>query len=143
MSNVNKFLLLAFSLGLTCLLITYFGRVADAGFRTSNTALGKLNDFNNSLSESDIMLYDGKEVTGSDVVNYIKKSLGAYNKDQEASICIHVTSTISSNTYSNGEFIKDIQDFSSEKYIKPLANFTCLVLRNDNGIIHRIEFSQR
>lgn len=142
MNNVCKFLLLAFSLGITCLLISTFGRVADAGFKTSDKAIDRLDDFNNSLSESDIMMYDGQKVVGSDVVNFIKKTLGPYDKGEDASIYVYVSTSMACNTYSDGGFIKDIQDFSSDKYIKPIANFSCSVIRNANGVIDRIEFSQ-
>ena len=143
MSNVTKFLLLAFSLGITCLLIVYFKRVVDTGFDTSNTAVEKLNEFNKELSESDLTMYDGLEVTGSDIVNLIKKQLGSYGIAETTPLYVYVKTSNAENTYQNGASIVSIQDFSSTQYVKPVAKFSCNIVRDLNDVIIGITFKQK
>ncbi len=142
MSNVTKFLLLAFSLMMTCILVVYFNKVAKAGIDTSNTAMHQLSKFNQELAESDITMYDGLEVRGSDVVNFIKKQLGAYDPAEEAMLYIHVVTATYDCFYRNNAFISKMQDFSSERYIKPTATFCCNIIRDANHVIIGINFLQ-
>lgn len=143
MSNATKFLLLAFGLMLTCLLVVYSNMVFKTGLETSNTVMGKLDEFSKALAESDVTMYDGYEVCGSDVVNFIKKHLGSYDATEKAIVYVRVDTTVSSMTYQNGASIPEIQDFSSSLYIKPVARFVCSVKRDENDVIIGINFAQR
>ena len=143
MSNVTKFMLLAFSLMTTCILVVYFNRVAKAGMDTSNTAMDKLRRFNQELAESDITMYEGLELRGSDVVNYIKKQLGGYEPSAEAKLYIHVVTARKDSIYRDNNSFSGIQDFSSELYIKPTATFCCSIVRDANDVIIGINFVQR
>jgi hypothetical protein len=134
---------LAFSLGLTCLLIVYFKRVADTGFDTSDTAVEQLNEFNKELSESELTMYEGLEVTGSDVVNLIKKQLGSYRVTETAPLYVYVKTSTSETTYQNGSFISNIQDFASTQYVKPVGKFNCSIVRDLNDVIIGINFKQK
>ena len=143
MSNVTKFLLLAFSLMVTCILIMYFSRVTEVGMDTSDTALKKLQQFNKELSESDFTMYDGMDVKGSDVVNYIKENLGSYDASDSASFYVHVVTATNDSTYRNGSSIPDIQNFSSALWIKPTAVFRCNIIRDANDMIIGVSYTQR
>jgi hypothetical protein len=143
LSNATKFLLLAFSLGITCLLIVYFKRVADTGFDTSNTAMEQLAEFNLELSENELTMYDGLDVTGSDVVNFIKKQLGEYSTTETAPLYVYVKTSASETSYQNGALLSNIQNFSSTYYVKPVAKFTCGIIRDANDVIIGVTFQQR
>ena len=143
MSNATKFLLLAFSLGITCLLIVYFKQVVETGLKTTETAKEKMDQFNISLSESDITMYDGYDVTGSDVVNFIKKNLGCYDTGEKSPMYVNVRTSTSANIYYNGASLVNIQNFTSTLYIKPVAVFTCTVARDANEVIIGLNFVQR
>lgn len=143
MSNATKFLLLAFSLGLTCLLIAYFKQVADTGFDTTDTAVEHLNEFNKELSESELTMYEGLEVTGSDVVNLIKKQLGSYGVMEAAPLYVFVKTSVSETTYQNGALLSSIQDFASTQYVKPVAKFKCSIVRDLNDMIIGVNFQQK
>ena len=143
MSNVMKFLLLSFSLMITCLLVSYGGRVLSAGKGTSDTAVKKINDFNSELSESELTMYDGIEVKGSDVVNFIKKNLGSYDATNQAKQYVRVVTAASDSTYWNERYIEDIQNFSSTLFINLAALFRCDVTRDANDVIVGITFVQR
>lgn len=143
MGNATKFLLLAFSLALTCLLIVYFKRVADSGFDTSRIAEEKMSEFNTALSESELTMYEGLEVTGSDVVNFIKKNLGSFGSSETATMYVHVITGASDMTYYNGASIPNMQDFSSALFVKPIAKFLCSIIRDANDVIIGVGFAQR
>ncbi len=143
MTNVTKFLLLAFTLMITCLLVTYGNRVLRAGKNTSDTAIDKINNFNKELSESDLTMYDGIEIKGSDVINFIKKNLGSYDATEQADCHIRVITAVSDNTYINGSYISDIQNFSSTFFINQEALFRCDITRDANDVIVGIDFAQR
>jgi hypothetical protein len=138
-----KFLLLAFALMITCLLVSYGGRVLRAGKDTSDTAIEKINDFNNELSESELTMYDGINVKGSDVVNFIKKNLGSFDATEQAKQYVRVVTTASDSTYWNERYIEDIQNFSSTLFINQEALFRCDVTRDANDVIIGIIFVQR
>ncbi|HKL79779.1 MAG TPA: hypothetical protein VJ888_05005 [Mobilitalea sp.] len=143
MNTIMKFLLLAFGLMLTCVLVLYGSRVAKTGMDTSNTALDKINTFNKELAESDITMYDGIEVVGSDVVNFFKKHLGEYGSSEESVMYIHVITATDDSTYRNGVAEQDITNFTSVHYIKPNAVFKCDVIRDANDVIIAVSFAQR
>ena len=143
MNNATKFLLFAFSLGITCLLIVYSKRVADTGLDTSNTAVGKLSEFNRELSESDITMYDGLEIKGSDVVNFIKKNLGGYAAAETAAMYVYIKTGLSEATYVNGVSLPNLQDFTSLRYVKPRVIFTGDIVRDANDVIIGVTFVQK
>jgi hypothetical protein len=117
--------------------------VADVGFDASNIAVEHLNEFNKELSESDLTMYDGYEVTGSDVVNLIKKQLGSFGAAEAAPLYVYVKTNNAENTYQNGALITKIQDFSSTQYVKPVAKFNCSIVRDLNDVIIGITFQQK
>ena len=143
MNIIMKFLLLAFGLMLTCVLVLYGSRVATTGMETSNTALGKMNTFNKELAESDITMYDGIDVEGSDVVNFFKKHLGKYSSSEESVMYIHIITTTNDSIYKNRIAEQDIANFTSAHYIKPNAVFKCDVIRDANDVIVGVSFVQR
>jgi hypothetical protein len=117
--------------------------VIDSGFKTTMTAKEKLDEFNVSLSESDIIMYDGYEVCGSDVVNFIKKNLGSYTGSETAPIYIQVVEGAVRYVYINNLYFSEIQDFSNAMYIKPVAVYTCTVIRDANEVIIGVRFVKR
>ena len=142
LNAIMKFLLLAFGLMLTCILVLYGSRVAKTGMDTSTTALNKMNTFNKELAESDITMYGGMEVRGSDVVNFFKKHLGGYGPSEESVMYIHVVTAVNNSTYKNGVAEPDITNFASALYIKPNALFKCEVIRDANDVIIGVSFVQ-
>lgn len=98
--------------------------------------------------EYDIARYDGEEIRGSQVINYIKKNLGDYTAEEIAPIYVRVVTKVSGseyvNDYMNNEHIKEIKNISeTDHYIKPTANFDAEVIRSGNKVILGICFTQR
>ncbi|HPU63950.1 MAG TPA: hypothetical protein PK304_07330 [Mobilitalea sp.] len=100
------------------------------------------------FEEYDIVKYDGEEIRGSEVINFIKKYLGDYSETEEAPIYAEVITKMSGTTYSNKyinkKHIYDIKNFSDqEHYIKPTAIFIGKVIRNENDVLIGIKFTQK
>jgi len=143
MDNSLKGLILAAGVMITCLVLSigfYFARESKA---LSSNSSSKLNDFSSELTESNLIMYDRLEVTGSDVTNFIKKHLGEYTEAETAPIYVYVETSTKENTYKNGAFIEDIKNFSNIKYINPLGKFTGDIVRDANDVIIGIKFIQK
>lgn len=99
-------------------------------------------------AEYDIVKYDGEEIRGSEVVNFIKKHLGDYDTTEEAPIYVKVIKkapgSTNPKTYKNKKHVSDINNFSNmDHYIKPTAIFKGEVIRNTNKVILGVEFTQK
>lgn len=143
MDNALKGLIIAAGVAITCFIISigfYFARESNS---LAAESANKLNEFSNELSESDITMYDGLEVTGSDVVNFIKKELGKYGESEIAPFYVYVKTTIAESTYQNDLNFKNMQNFTDPLYIKPISKFTGEVVRDGNNVIIGIRFMQK
>jgi hypothetical protein len=90
-----------------------------------------------------MMMYDGNEVNGSDIVNLIKKILGDYTNLETSPVYVYVKTSLAENTYTNNIYIPYIKNFTDTRYIKPTAVFTGGVVKNKNDVIIGIKFIQK
>lgn len=142
MDNGLKGLIIAAGVFVTCVILNigfYFLRESKD---ISSASANNLSEFAAELSESNITMYDGLEVTGSDVVNFIKKHLGGYTATQTSPMYVYVK-TEAENTYYNSADIINIQNFTHLKYIKPIGKFTGEIVRDANDMIIGIKFIQQ
>lgn len=98
--------------------------------------------------EYDIAKYDGEDIRGSEVTNFIKKHIGNYDNSETAPIYVEVitmvSGSINTNTYNNKEYIESIRSFSDvQHYVKPTAIFKGEVIRTVNKVIIGVRFSQK
>ena len=76
MSNSLKGLLLAAGVIITCIVVSlgfYISREANAA---ATNGVSQISRMNKEIAESDKSMYDGLDVTGSEVMNAINKVLG-------------------------------------------------------------------
>jgi membrane-associated HD superfamily phosphohydrolase len=141
-------ILLLFGMILTAAIIIYFKvfyeDISVASGKIAEKSIKAAEDFD----EYEFTKYEDEEITGSQVVNYIKEQLGDYTAVETAPIYVRVISMVSgirySNDYWNKSRIKDIRNVSVvENFIKPTAHFTCEVLRSENKVILGICFTQK
>lgn len=130
------------------IMITYVKFFIDGTTDTAQDVIGSTQEISEDYSNYEIIKYDGEEIRGSEVVNFIKKHLGDYTLSETAPIYTEVTTVTSgttySNTYDNKEHLSDIKNFSSlSYYIKPTAMFTCNVIMSTNKAILGIQFIQK
>lgn len=143
MDSLNKFFLIAAGLIVTAGLIFVGFRMADIGTETANQVIDGFNGFRQELEESKIMQYDGITVTGSDVVNFMRKHLSPTAGEQEVWMKITVVKGEKSVSYQKYEEIKEIYNFSHTSYVNPTALFQGSVIKNENGVISEVRFEQK
>lgn len=155
MSVVGKVLLFAAGLMLTISFIglgIYFFRVSKDASNASGKQLTKIMS---EFSEGDKSMYDGLQVSGSEVINVITKfkneDIGIIvNTKKSANVCYIRTLTASQSdgvtSYTLGSIattsIKNAQDIDNSLYINPQAQFNGEVLKDMNNVLVGIEFTQ-
>ncbi|MBO5197366.1 MAG: hypothetical protein J6B85_02425 [Lachnospiraceae bacterium] len=143
MENSLKGLMLASGIIITCVIISIGFYTAREAKNTASQAADYLAEFNKELSEEGLSRYDGAEVRGSDIINLIRRELGAYGKGESSDVSIKVKTGISEYVYRNGEYLAQLREYGNDRYINPMAAFAGEVLRDENDVITCISFSQR
>lgn len=138
MDSIYKFFLLAAGITVTAVLVFLGFRAANAAKNVGNEAIDGLISFSTEIDEAKLMQYNGATVSGSDVVNLIKKTFGTYPGAK--GFVIKVTDNVNDNSFTDDTHLKDIQNFSSSFYINPSGRYLGTVIRNANGIISEIDF---
>lgn len=142
-SEAVKFLLMAATLLITCSLIGLGFYVFGNSKKLGITVTNQIVDLNNELTQSDIMKYDGLEVSGSDVINFIKKYLGDYEKEESGPFSIVIEKGSHVDLHKNNEFIHLIANFANGYYIKPTSKFMGNVEKNANSVIVSVKFTRK
>lgn len=140
MENSLKGLILAAGISITCLVISLGFYTAREARVISSITTEKLSVLGRELQESDYTVYDGKQVLGSDVTNFIKKYLGPYSSTEVSPIYVYVKTALSEKAYVNGSEIGQIRDFTHSQYINPLGKFRGAIIRDENDVIRGISF---
>jgi hypothetical protein len=148
MDNSLKGLILAAGTIITCIVIGLGFYIAREARDTASSGAGQINKLNAEFNESDKVMYDGLEVSGSEVINLI-------NKYREEDIAIKVKTKKSTVYYgkiltssdteigtTSSASVKDAQKSTSIYYINQNAQFTGEVLRDSNNAIIAISFEQ-
>lgn len=149
MENSLKGLILAAGVIITCLVVGlgfYISREANAA---ATNGTGQISRMNKEFAESDKVMYDGLDVTGSEVVNAINKFK---NEDisvkviTKKSVVYYNRYLINSDTEIGGvsnASVKDTQTITSSYYINQKAQFTGSIIRDVNDTIIGISFVQK
>lgn len=141
--NGLKGFILSAGIVITCTVISigfYFARESSA---LSSASAENLSEFSTELYERNITMYDGLEVSGSDVINFIKRNLGDYGSTEISPLYVYVKTLSSENTYVNGGKVTNIQNFTDTMYIKPIGKFVGKLDRDENRVIIGIKFIQK
>jgi len=149
MENSLKGLILAAGTIITCMVISLGFFISREAKDTATNGVNQIGGLNTEFAAGDKTIYDGAQVSGSEVLNVIKK----YAKD---SIGIYVQTGKSSTYYnsefdlSNGNYVDDNSntyelalDNASDTYINPYGNFMGRVVTDSNNTITGIEFIQQ
>lgn len=147
MENSLKGLILAAGTIITCVVISLGFYISREAKNTAYTGTNQINKINTEFAESDKTIYDGTNISGSEVVSVIKRFAG-----EQTGICVKTTA---SNTFYGYEFdvnsgeLKDVTtnkctstDASSKQYINPYATYQGEVVRNSNNVITGLVFTQ-
>lgn len=148
MENSLKGLMLAAGIIITCIIISLGFYIAREARDTASEGTGQINQLQAEFTDASKTMYDGTEVSGSEVLNVIRKF-----GDETMGVLVK---TNKNNTYYNYQFdaekgelgaavdnsYKNAQDVSNEKYINPTARFQGSIVKDINGAIIGIVFDQ-
>jgi len=140
--SVNRFFLIAAGLIVTAGLVMIGFRMSDLGKAAAGHLVDEMAAFESDMESGEILRYDGRVVSGSDVVNFIKKHLSDCSVGQIPDFEIKVCSdTIT--IHKDNRSMKDMMNFSHPAYINPTGRYLGEVTRNKNGVIEMVIFTQR
>jgi hypothetical protein len=155
MENSLKTILIAAGVVITLIVVSIGFFIMNQGQNTAKQAMTKIDKVNSQLTESDLMMYDGLEISGSDVVNAINKfkqdksriaimvktykdSTGVWYVYDGSSI--DTLSVVAAATMTTRMI--NIQDPSNTAYATPAGRFKGLITRDSNGTIATLTFTQ-
>ena len=149
MENSLKGLILAAGTVITCIIISLGFYIAREAKDTAASGAGQINKLNAEFAENEKTLYDGTEVSGSEVLNVIRRF-------QNEACGVYVTTNKSSTFYGysfdleSGSLTEEVDNTyklarieTNEEYINPNARFLGTVIRDVNNTITGIEFTQQ
>ncbi len=149
MENSLKGLILAAGTVITCIIISLGFYIAREAKDTAASGAGQINKLNAEFAENEKTLYDGTEVSGSEVLNVIRRF-------QNDTCGIYVTTNKCSTFYGysydteTGDLVEAVENTyklarveENKEYINPSARFLGTVIRDINNTITGIEFTQQ
>ncbi|MEE0686096.1 MAG: hypothetical protein UEA60_05510 [Lachnospiraceae bacterium] len=148
MDNSLKGLILAAGTIITCVVISLGFFIAREAKDTASNGANQINKLNAEFVESDKVIYDGATVSGSEVINVIKKY-----KNEKLGILVKTNKSKTYYGYSfdenDGDIIGQVNsknvdptDSDSVNYVNPYVNFVGRIIRDKNEVITGIVFEQ-
>lgn len=148
MENSLKGLILAAGTIITCVVISLGFYISREAKNTASTGTKQINKVNTEFAESDKIIYDGTNISGSEVISVIRKmegqSVGVYVKTGTDTCFYGYEFDLNSGELQgeNKVVYSSSTDSSKDNYINPYATFTGEVIRNNNDVITGISFTQ-
>lgn len=141
--------MLAAGVIISCIIISLGFYIAREAKDTAATGAGQINMLNAEFSENSKTIYEGTEVSGSEVLNVIRKFQG-----EVTGVLVETKKNKSYYGYSFDEATGDIGKEStvdyltakketSSNYINPNGRFLGSVIRDINGTITGLKFVQQ
>jgi len=157
MENSLKAIIIGAGVVITMAVVSIGFILMRSGQNTAMNTISRLESLNTELSESQYTIYDGMEVSGSEVVNTIRRFKDEYvgikvltnkNKASGGKWYIHSVTLINNN---RGEIdpggtvgnISELMNEESNEYVNPNGIFTGTVIRDENGRIVALVFTQK
>lgn len=149
MENSLKGLVLAAGTIITCIVIGLGFYIAREARDTASSGAGQINKLNAEFSDTSKTMYEGTEVSGSEVLNVVRKF-----QDEAVGILVKTNKSSTYYTYqfdtASGELgtkvvgdYKQAQNELSASYINPNGRFEGGVVRDSNGTITGLTFTQK
>jgi hypothetical protein len=149
MENSLKGLMLAAGIIITCIIISLGFYIAREASDTASSGTGQINELQAEFSDMSKTMYDNTEVSGSEVINVIRKF-----SDEMLGVKVQTMKNTSYYIYQfndgDGSLksassldYKSAQSVTSSNYINPTARFLGSVVRDANGTITGLTFVQQ
>ncbi len=148
MENSLKGLMLSAGIIITCVIISLGFYISREASNAAEAGAGKINELQAEFYESSYTIYDGATVSGSEVVNLIRKfadegiGIKVVTKKSE-SFYLHKFNTADGELLDGATLTyKSAQDVSKSNYINPTGRFEGAVVRDANDTITGLIFTQ-
>ena len=105
-TDATKVLLIAATTMITCIIVALGMNTMGIAKELNLNATDQISRLNNDLKDSDIKRMDGALVSGSEVVNFIKKYLGDYSDPYKSTMTVSVKTDRIDKSYDSGDDIK-------------------------------------
>ena len=148
MENSLKGLMLAAGIIITCIIISLGFYIAREASDTASSGTGQINQLQAEFADTSKTMYENTEVSGSEVINVIRKF-------QDEAMGVKVVTKKNTSYYiyqfddSDGTLksasvtdYKTAQKTVNTNYINPTGRFTGSVVRDANGTITGLVFTQ-
>lgn len=152
MENSLKAIIIGAGVVITMVVVSIGFILMRSGQSTAIATINKLDRINVELAESEYTMYDGMEVSGSEVVNAVRKfkdeRIGIQvktNKNRSGKWYINyvdITNKKIENSGSTGN-ISDLIDVADDEYVNPNGVFLGSIVRDENGTIIALIFEQK
>ena len=154
MSHGLKLLLMAAGAIITCVVVVVGFQLTKSGKSDTSKASEQYTGVMSSYDNVQLTSYEDMEVSGADVVNFIKDNASSIVKSQINQIAVTTklsgSQTYAATTYKTKtvQILKDDvnsnqSSTTASKYINPSGAFYCTITRNSNGMITEITFQQK
>lgn len=151
--NVLGFIKWAAGIVITLAIISIAFIVFNIAKDGTMAGVNKISTMNAQIAESDITIYNDQEVSGSEVVNVIRKFEESYlaiqvkTGNNTGGTWYGYSATTSSGVASMGgtssSSIADAIDETNTRYINPNGRFIGRVFRDNNGAAIAVTFTQK
>jgi hypothetical protein len=149
MENSLKGLMLAAGIIITCIIISLGFYIAREASDTASSGTGQINELQAEFSDMSKTMYDNTEVSGSEVINVIRKF-----SDEMIGVKVQTKKNTSYYIYqfNDGDGTlkspssldyKTAQNVTGNNYINPTGRFLGSVVRDANGTITGLSFVQQ
>ena len=149
MENSLKGLMLAAGIIITCIIISLGFYIAREASDTASSGTGQIHQLQAEFSDTSKTMYENTEVSGSEVINVIRKfadeMIGVKVQTKKSSVFYNYNfnETDGSLGSTSKSDVKLAQVATNTAYINPTGRFLGSVTRDANGMITGLTFVQQ
>lgn len=149
MENSLKGLMMAAGIIITCIIISLGFYIAREASDTASSGTGQINELQAEFADTSKMMYDNTEVSGSEVINVIRKfgdeMLGVKVQTKKNTSYYIYQFNDADGSLKNASALdyKSAQVATNSNYINPTGRFLGTVVRDANGTITGLTFVQQ
>lgn len=149
MENSLKGLMMAAGIIITCIIISLGFYIAREASDTASSGTGQINELQAEFADTSKMMYDNTEVSGSEVINVIRKfgdemlGVRVQTKKNTSYYIYQFNDADGSLKNSSPLDYKSAQVVTNNNYINPTGRFLGAVVRDANGTITGLSFVQQ
>lgn len=158
MENSLKMLMIGAAVAITLAVITSGFFILRQGQGILKSSTSKISQISSDIEETEFTIYEDQEVSGSEVVNVVRKyddkRIGIFvatGKDTNGAWYIN---DIDGTNFSSGDYVGEISsgnaggieqliETSDDEYVNPNGRFLGKVIRNENDSIIGLAFTQQ